>query len=208
MSAREQLIGASILAAATYFGVVRIAEGKCDAAVGSMGVRLDERQPEELAAFERLKRQLANRGQQDLAARLEALRTKEALWIAPGLGPERWAAYVEALGLVRRIYVRRVALVNPRLHLYPNNADGVPYEYQNAFAWLSLGGAMRHELAHYDGAIEETDAYRVELAWYEEVRRSAFITGLPEDERAAWDWALDSALASARKAAAQAGAAP
>jgi hypothetical protein len=50
MSAREQLIGASILAVATYFGVVRIAEGKCDAAVGSMGFRLDERQPEELAS--------------------------------------------------------------------------------------------------------------------------------------------------------------
>jgi hypothetical protein len=107
--------------------------------------------------------------------------------------------------MVRRIYLRRVALLNPRLHLFPMGAGGVPQEYQSAFAWLGLGGAMRHELAHYDGAIEEADAYRVELSWYEEVRRSAFISGLSGHERAVWDWAVESAVASALKAAIRAG---
>ena len=205
MRAREQLIGALVLASATYFGVLRIAEAKCDAAVGSLGVRLDENRPEELAAFRRLQGRLTLLGQEDLAARLEGLRTRNELWIAPGLGPERWAAYVEALGLVRRIYVRRVALLNPRLHLFPAGASGVPYSYQDAFAWLSLGGAMRHELAHRDGALEEAEAYRIELEWYEEVLRSPFLAGLTGEERAAWDWATDSAVRSAQKAAERAG---
>ena len=205
MRAREQLVGAVVLVVATYFGVLRIAEAKCDAAVGSLGVLLDEHRPDELAAWERLQRQLVTLGQEDLSTRLEALRRKKEIWIAPGLGPDRWAAYVEALGLVRRIYLRRVALLNPRLHLYPAGAPAVPFGHQDAFASLSLGGAMRHELAHHDGAIEEADAYRVELAWYEEVRTSAYITGRTGDERATWDWALESAVASARKAAERAG---
>ena len=106
---------------------------------------------------------------------------------------------------MRRIYIRRVALVNPRLHLYPAGAGDVPAGHQIAFAWLSLGGAMRHELAHLDGAIEEAEAYRIELAWYEEIRQSPFLTSREGEERVLWDWALESAVASARKAAARAG---
>lgn len=207
MRAREQLVGAVVLVAATYFGVLRIAEAKCDAAVGSLGVLLDEHRPDELAAFQRLQRQLLTLGQEDLSTRLEALRQKKELWIAPGLGPDRWAAYVESLGLVRRIYIRRVALLNPRAHLYPQGAPEVPADFQTAFAWLSLAGAMRHELAHRDGAIEEAGAYEAELAWYNEVQRSPFVTGLDGEARAAWDWASESAIRSARKAARQAGAA-
>jgi hypothetical protein len=122
------------------------------------------------------------------------------------MGPERWAAYVESLGLVRRIYIRRIALLDPRQHLYPQGAPSVPEAFQDAFATLSLGGAMRHELAHYDGAVEESAAYMVELAWYEEVRASAFVKTLSNEDRAAWDWALESAVLSARKAAQLAGA--
>lgn len=206
MQVREQLIGAVVLVAATYYGVLRIAEAKCDAAVGSLGVLLDENRPDDLAAFRRLQSQLGRFGQSTLADRLEQLRQEGELWLAPGLGPERWAAYVESLGLVRRIYVRQVALRNPRLHLYPAGAIDVPENYQVAFAWLSLGGAMRHELAHHDGALEETEAYRLELAWYEEVRQSAFVTALDDDERPGWDWAFESAISSARKAASQAAA--
>ena len=201
MRAREQLIGAALLAAATYFGVLRIAEAKCDEAVGSVGILLDEKEREELEAFRRLQVQLGRLGQAPLADRLEELRLKRELWVAPGLGPGRWAAYVEALSLVRRIYIRRTALLNPRRHLYPVDPADVPLGHQTAFAWLGLGGAMRHELAHRDGALEEAEAYRAELAWYEEVRQSAFVTGLEGEERATWDWALDSAIASARKAA-------
>jgi hypothetical protein len=207
MRAREQLIGAALLAVATYYGVLRIAEAKCDAAVGSLGTLIDESRPEDLAAFQRLRGQLTVFGQNGFADRLEQLRQKKELWVAPGLGPDRWAAYVESLGLVRRIYIRRVALINPRLHLYPAGAADVPANHQIAFAWLSLGGAMRHELAHRDGAIEESEAYRIELAWYEEIRQSPFLTSREGEDRALWDWALESAVASARKAASRAGAA-
>jgi len=205
MRAREQLIGAAVLAAATYYGVLRIAEAKCDAAVGSLATPIDESRPEDLAAFQGLRRQLAALGQARFGDRLEELRQKRELWAAPGLGEDRWAAYVESLGLVRRIYIRRVALMNPRLHLYPGGAADVPAGHQIAFAWISLGGAMRHELAHREGAIEEAAAYRIELGWYEEIRRSPFLTSREGEERARWDWALESAGASARKAAERAG---
>ncbi len=206
MRARDQLIGAVTLAVATYFGVMRIAEAKCDAAVGSRALPLDESRPDDLAAFRRLQQQLVSMGQGSFAERLESLRRDGGIWVAPGLGPDRWAAYVEALGLVRRIYIRRVALLNPRAHLYPLGAPAVPLGHQAAFAWLGLGGAMRHELAHREGAIEEAAAYERELAWYEEIRQSPFLGELQGDERAAWDWALESAVTSARKAARLAGA--
>ena len=205
MQAREQLIGAAILAVATYYGILRIAEAKCDAAVGSLGTPIDESRPEDLAAFRRLQRELGTLGQAAFAERLEELRKKRELWAAPGLGPDRWAAYVESLGLVRRIYIRRVALMNPRLHLYPADPVDVPVSHQIAFAWLGLGGAMRHEVAHRDGAIEEAEAYGIELSWYEEVRQSPFLASLEGEERARWDWALESAIASAKQAAARAG---
>ena len=46
----------------------------------------------------------------------------------------------------------------------------------------------------------EDDAYAAELRWYEEVRRSAFLDGLPAEERSAWEWGIESAVLSARKA--------
>ena len=206
MRARDQLIGAAVLAAATWYGVLRIAEAKCDETVGSLATPIDESRREDLEAFQRLRGQLTTLGQTAFSDRLEDLRLKKELWAAPGLGPDRWAAYVEALGLVHRIYIRRVALLNPRRHLYPQDPPDVPGGHQMAFAWLGLGGAMRHELAHRDGAVEEAEAYRIELAWYEEIRRSAFMVSLEGEDRAKWEWALESAVASARKAAAQAGA--
>jgi hypothetical protein len=206
MRTRDQLIGAVTLVVATYFGVMRIAEAKCDAAVGSRALPIDESHPDDLAAFRSLQQQLTLMGQAEFAERLESLRVAKELWVAPGLGPDRWAAYVEALGLVRRIYIRRVALLDPLAQLYPRGAPAtVPHAEQAAFAWLSLGGAMRHELAHRDGAIEEAPAYAVELGWYEEVRRSDFMRSLEDGDRAVWEWAIDSAAASARKAARLAG---
>lgn len=205
MRLRDQLIGAVALAAVTYYGLVRIAEAKCDAAAGSRGLSLDERHPEDLAAFRRLQSELTRMGQSALGNRLERLRQRGDLWVAPGIGPDRWAAYVESLGLVHRIYIRQLALLHPIAHLYPNGAQDVPYEYQAAFAWLSLGGAMRHELAHYDGAVAEADAYAVEIRWYEEIRHSSFFNRQEVRTQDAWRWALESAVASARKAAERAG---
>lgn len=208
MRLRDQLFGVAALALATYVGLVRIAEAKCDEAVGSRGIRLDESAPQDLGAFGALMARLERIGEGEFAARLEELRRRREVWVAPGLGPDRWAAYVESLGLAKRIYIRRLALLSPRAHLYPGGAPGVPEAYQDAYAFLSLSGAMRHELAHRDGAIEEADAYAEELAWYRHIAASSFIAGLGEDERPAWDWALESAIRSAETAASRAGAAP
>lgn len=207
MRARDQLIGAAALAVAMYYGLLRIAEAKCDESVGSRGILISNGAPVEYAAFERLEARLTEMGEGAFAERLEDLRARKELWAAPGLGAGRWAAYVESLGLVKRIYIRRVALLNPLDHLYPNGAPQVPAAHQEAYAWISLGGAMRHELAHRDGALEESDAYRQEIAWYERVQASTFIASLDEEERPAWDWAIESAILSARKAAQKAGAA-
>lgn len=206
MRAREQLLGGLILVVTTYYGLRQIAEAKCDAAVGSRALSLDQKHPEDLAAFRRLQAELVKMGQGALSERLEQLRREGDLWVAPGMGPERWAAYVESLGLVHRIYFRRVALLNPLAHLYPHGAANVPASYQLAFAWLSLGGAMRHELAHYEGATAEVDAYRLERAWYEQVGKSHFFSGLAGEERAAWVWGLESAISSEEMAARKAGA--
>lgn len=207
MRLRDQLIAAVALGGVTYIGLIRIAEAKCDAAAGSHGLPMRAAEPGDFEAFMGLQAQLVALGQAGLSARLDELNQRRELFVAPALGPERWAVYVESLGLVRRIYVRRVALRDPRRHLYPHGSrDNIPINFQDAFAWLSLGGAMRHELAHYDGALEEREAYLQELAWYEEIRRSDFLNGLEGEERAAWSWGLESAILSARKAARQAGA--
>ena len=54
----------------------------------------------------------------------------------------------------------------------------VPQAHQANYAWVSLGGALRHELAHYDGSTDEPSAYRQELAWYQELKQSALLAGL------------------------------
>jgi hypothetical protein len=196
-----QSLVAVLLCFTTYFSLLRIAEAKNEAAAGPGVFPLAEGHREELEAFERLRRQLEMLGQSALSERLEQLRAQGKIWAAPSLGPERWAVFVESLRLVRRIYIRRVALIDPRTHLYGKGAADVPPAYQEACAWLSLGGALRHELAHYDGLLDEASAYDRELAWYEELRGSAFLASLQGGAREAWLWALDSAVLSARKAA-------
>jgi hypothetical protein len=196
-----QSLGAVLLCLTTYFCLLRVAEAKNEAAAGPGVFRLAEGHREEREAFERLRRQLGMLGQSGLSDRLERLRAQGQIWTAPALGPERWAVFVESLRLVRRIYIRRVALIDPRVHLYEKGAADVSPAHQEAFAWLSLGGALRHELAHYDGLMDEAAAYDQELAWYEELRGSAFLASLQGGAREAWLWALESAVLSARKAA-------
>lgn len=196
-----QLLAVLLLCGTTYFCVLRVAEAKNEAAAGPGVFRLAEGHREEREAFERLRRQLEILGQAALSDRLEQLRAQGAIWVAPSLGPERWAVFVESLQLVRRIYIRRLALVDPRVHLYEQGPAEVAPAYQEAFAWLSLGGALRHELAHYDELTDEGAAYAQELAWYEELRGSGFLASLQGGAREAWLWALDSAVLSARKAA-------
>jgi hypothetical protein len=200
MRARDQLIGAVLLAGATGFGLYRIAQAKNETTVGGAAFRLDGSWPQEMAAFETVRAQVAEMGDPALAARLESLREDGELWVAPRLGPERWAVFVDTLHLVRRIYVRRLALLDPVAHLYGHSRPDIPLAYQRAHAWISLAGALRHELAHRDGAVEEGPAYAAEIDWYEQLRRSPFLASLEDDERPAWEWGIDSAILSARKA--------
>lgn len=174
--------------------------------MGGGVIALDAHHVAEREAFEGLRPRLAVLDDPGLADRLERLREKGDLWVAPRLGPERWAVFVEALSLVRRIYLRREALIDPVAHLYRTPRPDIPRSYQEAHAWIGLLGALRHELAHYDGMSREDQAYDVELAWYEARRGSPMIKGLAEEERRAWEWGLESAILSARKAREAAGA--
>jgi hypothetical protein len=197
---RDQLIVAAALGIATYFALVRIAEAKCENAVGGEVAPLDAQRREELEAFQDLRARIARMGDVPLADRLERLRAAREIWVAPRLGPERWAVFVEALSLVKRICLRREALLDPVAHLYRTPRPDVPRAYQEAHAWTGLAGALRHELAHYDGVRDEAAAYDVELAWYETVRQAAPLARMGDDERRAWEWGLESAVLSARKA--------
>jgi hypothetical protein len=201
MRLRDQLIGAVALIVATYFGLHRIAEAKNETTVGGAVFRLDESRPQEMAAFQVVLARIAKMGDAALAERLERLRRDGAIWVAPKMGPERWAVFVETLKLVRRIYVRRVALLDPMAHLYGVPRPEIPLDYQRAHAWISLAGALRHELAHRDGATEEAPAYQAEIEWYEQLRRSPFLASLPGQERLAWEWGIESAILSAQKRA-------
>jgi len=197
---RDQLVVAGVLGVATYFALLRIAEAKTEAAVGGEARRLDAQRPAELEAFQHLRARIARLGDVPLADRLERLREAREIWVAPRLGPERWAVFVEALSLVKRVYVRREALIDPVAHLYRTARPDIPRAYQEAHAWISLAGALRHELAHRDGVRDEAAAYDAELAWYETARQVAPLARMGDEERRAWEWGLESAVLSARKA--------
>jgi hypothetical protein len=205
MRLRDQLIGAVLLIVATWFGLHRIAEAKNETTVGGAVFRLEETRPDDMAAFQVVLAQIAKMGDGPLAERLERLRQDGEIWVAPRMGPERWAVFVDTLGLVRRIYVRRAALLDPLAHLYGVPRPDIPLGYQRAHAWISLAGALRHELAHRDGAIEEAPAYQAEIAWYENLRGSPFVASLQGEDRLAWEWGIESAILSARKAWEKAG---
>jgi hypothetical protein len=200
MRVRDQLIGAVLLAGVTWMGLNRIAEAKNESAAGGGVFRLDERRHREMEAFARVLEDLRRMDQGALAARLERLRAEGEIWLAPHLDPGRWAVYVESLRLVRRIYVRREALLDPAGHLFHGVVSDAPPAHRLAFARLGLSGALVHELAHRDGIEDEGAAYDRELAWYEEVRRSRFFDGLSGEERRAYAWALESAILSAEEA--------
>lgn len=195
---------AAALGLATYFALVRIAESKSESAVGGAVVPLDAHRRPELAAFEELRERIVRLGDAALAQRLERLRADGEIWVAPRLGPERWAVFVDALSLVRRIYLRREALLDPVAHLYRTPRPDIPRPYQEAHAWIGLAGALRHELAHRDGVHDEGPAYDAELAWYDTLRPAPLLERAGADERRAWEWGLESAVLSARKARAAA----
>jgi hypothetical protein len=201
----HELAAGALLLGVTGIGIVRIAEARNETLVGGHVYALDGGHPVEEKAWAELQAFLGRLGEDALAARLEQLRRDEKLWVAPQLGSDRWAVYVETLRLVRRIYLRRAALLDPRTHLYATPRPDLSYAHRTLHARLTLAGALRHELSHYEGILVEDAAYDEEIAWYEGLRQSAFVTGLDEAERRAWEWALEAAMLSARKARQDAG---
>lgn len=185
---------------ATYFAMVRIAEHKADALAGGETFALDRRHPREMTSFGALLDELRGWGETDFAASLAVLQEAGHLWVAPHLGGERSAIYVNALGLVARIYVRRDELGSGRVP-FPNL--DIPDAARRTFATVSLAGTLFHELQHYRGLEDEGLTYDREIAWYGGLGEAHL--GRLDGERRRWfDWAVASALESARAARAKA----
>jgi hypothetical protein len=184
---------AIIIVAATYFAILRIAEHKADVLAGGDTFLLDPAHPSQMRPFDELIDQLRRWKLADLAGSLMALRERGQLWIAPHLGGNRSAIYVDSLGLAKRIYVRHDVLVDREL---PFPSLNVPDAAQRQFARIRLAGTLFHELQHHNGLADETATYDREVEWYRSLRQDV-LAGL-EGEAARWfEWAVDSAIASA-----------
>ena len=196
MSTLLKLAVAVAIVVSTYYAIVGIAEYKADALAGGGAFVLDERQVAENAAFDALLGQLREWGEVELAASLAQLRGSGQLWIAPRLTGGRSAIYVNSLGLVSWVYLRRDVLVARSL---PFPDPGIPEAAQRTFATIRLAGTLFHELQHYQGVEDERAAYEREMAWYRDLgERSA--ERLSGEEGRWFEWAVASALESAAAA--------
>jgi hypothetical protein len=196
VKALGRLVLVAAIAASTYYAILRVAEHKADALAGGDTFRLDGAHPEEKQAFDALVGQLRRWEQSDLAESLLSLQEQGRLFVAPRLAGERSAIYVDALGLVRRIYLRPDELLSRRLPFPDLDA---PATAQRTFTRIRLAGTLYHELQHYGGLEDEGATYDREIAWYRRLRDTV-LPGL-RGERARWfEWAVDSALDSAAKA--------
>jgi hypothetical protein len=190
-----KLAVAVAIVASTYYAIVGIAEYKSNALAGGGAFVLDERQVAENAAFDALLGQLREWGDLEFAAALARLRDSGHLWVAPRLTGGRSAIYVNSLGLVSWVYLRRDELVARGL---PFPDPDIPEAAQRIFATIRLAGTLFHELQHYQGVEDERVAYEREMAWYRGLGEQA-AERLPEEQR--WfDWAVASALDSAAAA--------
>jgi len=198
MPLRQQLLLGALLLLATGASIRNIAAARNEGAVGGRVYRLDESRGRETSAFTEILRMIEGLGRSELAAQLRERQRSGDIWVAPGLGAERWAIYVSTFGLVRRIYVRDVALLHPERHLFPEATDLTP-ERRQAFANVSLAGALYHELLHWDGELDEARTYDREIAWLESLRSSQPPDATSAD-RSVLDWGIESATLSAQKA--------
>jgi len=199
-----KLAVAAAIVTSTYYAVVAIAEHKADALAGGGAFALGRRPAAEAAALDALSAQLEDWGEHELAASLARLRGSGHLWVAPRLAGGRSAIYVDALGLVSRIYVRRDQLVARGL---PFPDLGIPDAARRTFATIRLAGTLVHELQHYEGVEDEGAAYEREMAWYRELGERIADRFSGEDRR--WfEWAVASAIDSAAAAKAAAAATP
>jgi hypothetical protein len=191
-----KLAVAAAIVVSTYYAILEIAEAKADGLAGRETFVLDARSGPEAAAFAELLGRLRAWGEDELAASLATLRDSGQIRVAPRLGGGRSAVYVNALGLVKRIYLRPDDLVVRRL---PFPDLDVPERAQRTYAAIRLAGTLVHELQHYEGVEDENAAYEREIEWYHELgdRAAEVVVG---DARPEFVWALASALASAEAA--------
>ena len=204
MKALLNLAMAAAIVASTYYAIREIAGQKADALAGGGTFVLDGRSGAETRAFTDLLRQLRAWEEPDLAASLASLQESGRIWVAPRLGGGRSAVYVNALGLVSRIYVGSGELVVRSL---PFPELEVPDGARRTFATVRLAGTLFHELQHSDGVEDEGAVYEREMEWYRGLGKRA-AGGLEAEERRWFEWAVVSALASAAAAREKATVAP
>jgi hypothetical protein len=188
-----KLAVAAGIAAATWFAIARVAEEKANGLAGGQTFRLDRDHPEEWRAFAALREQLRDWDETELPTTLHRLQESGDLWVAPDLAGGRSAVYVNALGLVTRIFVRRDELVAREL---PFPDLEVPEAAQRTFATIRLAGTLVHELEHYDGLEDESETYEREIDWYDGLGER-MLDRLEGEERRWFEWAVDSAIETA-----------
>jgi hypothetical protein len=196
LKALSKLAVAVAIVVSTYYAIVGVAQYKADALAGGGAFVLDERQVAENAAFDALLAQLREWGEIEFAAALARLRDSGHLWIAPRLTGGRSAIYVNSLGLVSWVYLRRDELVAPSLP-FPD-AD-IPEAAQRTFATIRLAGTLFHELQHYQGVEDEGVAYEREMDWYRGLGEGS-AERLSGEQGRRFEWAVASALESASAA--------
>jgi hypothetical protein len=195
-----KLAVAAAIVVSTYYAILRIAEYKADALAGGAAFVLDGRHAADMAAFDALGVELREWEEVDLAASLARLQDSGRIWVAPRLAGGRSAIYVEALGLVSRIYLREDELLGRRL---PFPEFDIPDAARRSFARIRLAGTLLHELQHEQGVRDEGTAYEREMAWYRGLGER--VAGRLSGEEGRWfEWAVASALDSAAAARAKA----
>jgi hypothetical protein len=192
LKALLKLAVAAAIVISTWYAILEILETKADALAGGDTFALEPAHAEEMRHFRALLDQIERWEEPDLARTLVELRESGHLWVAPGLEKGRSAVYVDTLGLVTRVYVRRDELVARELPFPDLDA---PEAAQRTFATIRLAGTLFHELQHYEGLEDEDATYEREIAWYRGLRETVLDT-LHGEQRMWFEWAVDSALES------------
>jgi hypothetical protein len=189
------VIGIPLVAAVTIWA---IAQRNNQRLAGPATYPLTADHLQEWGAYDELLAELERFGEATLAQRLTVVREQGLIWVAPFMEESQQALYVSSLGLVERIYIAKDALLVQDL---PFPGDGIPEAWRSTYARLRLGGTLFHELLHLDGELDEGEVYHQEATWYASLSKSAFFGSLEGAAEREYRWAIDSAIASAHRAA-------
>ncbi len=194
MKQAGRILVALLIGLGTYLIVLKISQVKNERLAGDDAYQLDASHKAESDGFDAMLEQLRELGKPELADRLFQLQYRGRIWVVPALRGNRWAVYVNTLNMVHRIYIEQKALTNPQAHFFSGQSVTASERQKLAFAWINLGGVLYHELQHYDGIYDEATVYEREIAWYRSI----------EAPDAAYSWAIDRAIWTAKSGKAQA----